>query len=543
MTHVPEYQHWAELLADRANTFPHEQAFTFLGEGPGDADSSITYGELDRRARIIGAQLGDAEVQNRPILLLYPPGLDFIAAIFGSFYAGAIAVPTYPPDSVNLNRTMPRLRAIACDSGATAALTTTAIQSLAEALLPQLPELRRLRWIATDANQGPPEGLQVPTLHSNTLALLQYTSGSTANPRGVMVTHANLLENSAFIYRTFAHSRQSRGVIWLPPYHDMGLIGGILQPVYGAFPCTLMSAMSFLRRPVRWLRTISRVRGTTSGGPNFAYDACVRRIHPDERAELDLSSWDVAFNGAEQVHAETIEAFTGAFSPCGFRRTAFFPCYGLAEGTLQVTGGPKAREPLTRMFSAADLAENRVQGAGGGELATVLVGCGQSAADHQVKVVDPDSSEPLPPNGVGEIWVCGPSVAHGYWNRLDDSERTFRALLRDSTGPQWLRTGDLGFLHEEQLFITGRLKDVLVVRGRNYYPQEVERATEASDTKLRPNCTAAFTIPKDGVERLVVVCEVNRARGLDWMPVIRAIRRNRQGGGSPGVRSCVGCAA
>lgn len=521
-----EYQNWAELLAARAQSFGNEHAFSFLGDGPNATESSLTFGELNSQARLIGTRLRNAEAAGRPVLLLYPPGLEFVAALFGCFYAGAIAVPTYPPDSTKLNRTTPRLRAIVSDSGASIALTSSPTRALAEMIFPHVPELGKLHWISTDTeDDGVKEETPVPAVLSDALALLQYTSGSTARPRGVILTNANLLENSAFIQKAFGHSRQSRGVIWLPPYHDMGLIGGILQPIYAGFPCTLMSPLAFLRRPVRWLRAITSFRGTTSGGPNFAYDACVRRIPAPEREGLDLSSWDVAFNGAEPVRWETIETFAQTFEPYGFRLEAFYPCYGLAEGTLQITGGRKALPPTARAFSKVKLAQNCVGLAQDEDSGRILVGCGQSSVDHEIAIVDPTSLENLPPNRVGEIWVSGSSVAQGYWNRAEDTETAFRAALVGTADHRWLRTGDIGFVYEGELFVTGRLKDLLIIRGRNYYPQEIEGATETSDSRLRTNCSAAFTVSRDGVDRLVVVAEVSRAQSVDYASVITAIRK------------------
>ena len=513
-----------EVLADRARSAADEEAFVFLAD-KNRPESTLTYGELDRQARAIGALLQAAGMSGQRALLLHSPGPQFIAALFGCFYGGAVAIPAYPPDPARLDRTIPRLQAIVRDAGATVVLTTAAMRSVAESIFAQVPDLQTLRWIASDING---DGLERPwrdlALSPDTLAVLQYTSGSTATSRGVMLTHANLLHNSAFIYRAFGHSRRSRGVIWLPPYHDMGLIGGILQPVYGGFPCVLIPPLAFFQRPIRWLRAISRYRGSTSGGPNFAYDLCVRRIPFDQRQELDLSCWEIAFNGAEPVRCETIDAFVQAFEPYGFRREAFYPCYGLAEGTLAVACRIKAHPPVTRAFSTDELKQHRVkEGASGEPRVAALVGCGRPADDHQLAIVEPETVEKLPPNRVGEIWVSGPSVAQGYWNHPKNTGRTFQAFLASGEGP-FLRTGDLGFVHEGELFVTGRLKDLIVVRGRNYYAQDIEVAAEASHAALRRNCGAAFRVEKEGVEHLVVVYEVDTKRPVDYAAVIQAIR-------------------
>lgn len=348
-------------------------------------------------------------------------------------------------------------------------------------------------------------------MSGDTLAFLQYTSGSTGTPKGVMLTHSNLLHNSALIHRCFEHTPHSQGVIWLPPYHDMGLIGGILQPLYGGFPVTLMSPLVFLQRPFVWLQTISQTRATTSGVPNFAYDFCVRKITPEQRAILDLSSWEVAFCGAEPVRADTLDRFTVTFKSCGFRREAFYLCYGLAEATLMVSGGLKAALPTIYTVQGPALKRNRVVMASA-EDADVwkLIGCGQSPPDQKVVIVDPESLIQCPPAQVGEIWISGPGVASGYWNRPEETKQTFGAYLADTGEGPFLRTGDLGFLKDGELFVTGRLKDLIIIGGRNHYPQDIERTVEQSHPSLRPGCCVAFSIDVEGEEQLVVAAEVER---------------------------------
>src|SRR5215469_1189810 len=335
-----------EILRWRALQQPDRLAYTFLEDGETE-EAHLTYGDLDRQARAIGALLQGLGTYGERALLLYPPGLEFIAGFFGCLYAGVVAVPAYPPYPARLVRTLPRLRAIANDAQPVAILTSSTLLSIAGNMWEQALDLQALRWLATDAiDSNLAEQWQQPVLDSTSLTLFQYTSGSTAAPRGAMLTHGNLLHNSALIQHYFEHTAESRGVIWLPHYHDMGLIGGILQPFYAGFPVTLMSPVAFLQRPLRWLQAISRAGGTTSGGPPFAYDLCVRKITPEQRATLNLSSWDVAFTGAEPVRYETLEHFAATFAPCGFRREAFYPCYGLAEATLIASGGLKAALPV-----------------------------------------------------------------------------------------------------------------------------------------------------------------------------------------------------
>jgi 8-amino-7-oxononanoate synthase/acyl carrier protein len=344
-------------------------------------------------------------------------------------------------------------------------------------------------------------------------------------PKGVMLTHSNLMHNSAMITYAFEHSRSGSGCFWLPLYHDMGLIGGILQPLYMGRPNTLMSPTHFLQKPVRWLQAISQSRSTISGGPNFAYDLCAEKVSAEQKRTLDLSSWSLAFNGAEPVRADTIERFSRAFAECGFRREAFYPCYGLAEATLIVAGGYKQSAAVVRSFQAAALEKHDVTPAEPGSPGSrALVGSGGNLLDQNIVIADPDSFEPCGSNHVGEIWVSGPSVAQGYWRREEATQETFQARLRDGRGP-FLRTGDLGFLSDGELFVTGRLKDLIIIRGVNYYPQDIERAVDQAHPKVKNGTGAAFAVGDPGAERLVVVQETERGRNLDVAEIIGAIRR------------------
>lgn len=512
-----------ELLRHRATYQPDEIAFTFLVDGE-DQQVHITNEELDRQARAIGGWLQSLGLEGERALLLYPPGLEFIAAFFGCLYAGVVAVPVYPPRK---NRSLQRIQAIAEDAQAKLALTTGAVMRRVEPLIDETPHLKQLRWLATcHVPRQMEDRWQKPAISRDTLAFLQYTSGSTGTPKGVMLNHGNLLHNSALIAYVFEHTRSGLGVFWLPSYHDMGLIGGILQPLFVGRPNILMSPLAFLQKPFRWLWAITRFRATTSGGPNFAYELCVEKIPPALRAQLDLSSWQVAFNGAEPVRAETIERFTEAFEPYGFRREAFFPCYGLAEATLIVTGGYAKEPPVIRWFEANALEHGRVIPAlPHSPGARPLVGCGQSLPDQRVIIVDPQTCQRLPDGHVGEIWVQGPSVAMGYWNRPEATAATFGGYLRDTNEGPFLRTGDLGFLLNGELFVTGRIKDVIILRGRNIYPQDIELTVQHAHPWLRPDAGAAFTVEQNGRERLVVVHEVERRARGHLEPVLQAIRR------------------
>jgi acyl-CoA synthetase (AMP-forming)/AMP-acid ligase II len=522
---------FVDVLRDRAANLPDQLAYDFLVDGE-EEKISLTYAELDRRARAIGAMLQATCNPGDRAVLLYAPGLDYVAAYLGCLYGGTIAVPAYPPDPMRLNRTLPRLQAIANDAQAAVVLTTVQIHSMAEMLFAVAPDLGQLKWMSTDdVDLARADSWKNPEARSEQVAFLQYTSGSTADPKGVMVTHGNLLHNSKYIYSCFGHTPKSQGVIWLPTYHDMGLIGGVLQPLYAGFPVVLMSPMAFLQRPIRWLRAITRARATTSGGPNFAYELCVRKIRPEDREGLELSSWQVAFNGAEPIRADALDKFVEAFEPYGFRREAFYPCYGLAEGTLISSGGSVSAPPTVRIIRGASLEKNVVEPLDAGSPdARHLIGCGPSLDDSELRIVDPETHVQLAPDHVGEIWLRGGSVAAGYWNRTDESEATFGGRLDTGTGP-FLRTGDLGFVDVNgELYVTGRRKDLIILAGKNYYPQDIEIAVEKAHNTIRTGCTAAFSVELDGAERLIVVAELDKkliqgADPFDPATVVKELKR------------------
>jgi len=507
-----------EVLQWRARSQADVRAFTFLDNGEEEKDH-LTYGELDQRARIIAAFLLSLAKTPERAVLLYPPGLEFIAAFFGCLYAGWVAVPAYPPHLVRWPQALPRLRAIRQDAQPLVALTESRFLARASQMLEQAPDLRTLTWRGTDvlekesANQW-----RDPGVTGDSVAFLQYTSGSTGSPKGVMVSHANLLHNNRMIKQAFQPTEQSTVVGWLPFYHDMGLIGNVLQPVYLGTPCVLMSPAAFLQRPIRWLQAISRYRAHASGGPNFAYDLCVRKISPEQRSTLDLTSWKVAFNGAEPVRHDTLERFASAFAGCGFRRESFYPCYGLAEATLFVTGGLHTQPPRLYSAKASALDQNRLVGAGRGKDVRMLVSCGRPWRDGKVAIVDPESLTRTRPNQIGEVWVGGPHVAQGYWKRAEETEKTFRAYMADTKEGPFLRTGDLGVMKDGELYVTGRLKDLIIIDGRNHYPQDIEQTVEKSHPALRAGCCAAFAVDLEGEERLVIMAELDPRHGADRTP-------------------------
>jgi amino acid adenylation domain-containing protein len=513
------------LLRCRAAGVDDGAAYVFLAGGETETER-LSWRELDAGACKVAAALSETCKPGERALLLFPPGLDFVSAFCGCLYARVVAVPAYPPRP---RRDDERLRAIARDAAPAVVLTTSPLLAGAAQLIERAPELAEASWLAADTLQEAPSW-DGPEARPDDLAFLQYTSGSTASPKGVMVSHANLAHNERMIQTAFGQDEESVVAGWLPLYHDMGLIGNVLQPLWSGGRCVLMSPASFLQRPRRWLEAIGRYRATTSGGPNFAYDLCVRRVAPAERPGLDLSSWRVAFNGAEPVRAETLGRFAAAFAPCGFRRAAFYPCYGLAEATLLVAGGTIGEGPRLAAFSPQSLERNEPKAPAEGAAERRLVGCGRPWLDQRLAIVDPESLAACPAGAVGEIWVAGPSVAQGYWGQPEETERTFGAVTAPG-GEPWLRTGDLGFLAGEELYVTGRLKDLIILRGRNHYPQDLELTAERSHPALRPGGGAAFALEVGSEERLVLVHELERRAedGEDLEQIAAAVRRSIAG--------------
>ncbi len=456
-------------------------------------------------------------------LLLYPSGLDYLAGFFGCLYAGVVAVPAYPPRN---HRNTPRILSILQDAEVAIILTTGQALPQIQSLLQEKANLNNLRWLTTDnLTPGIEHTWQQPSISQDTLAFVQYTSGSTGTPKGVMLTHGNLLHNAMVTYAYMEHSASSKFITWLPVYHDMGLIGGILQPLYGGFSCVMLPPAAFLQRPYRWLEVISRYGGTTSGAPNFAYDLCVDRITPEQRSTLDLSSWNVAFNGAEPIRQETLERFCQTFAECGFRPQAFYPCYGMAEATLMVSGSVKSAVPTTLTVGRTELEHNQIIVNPDGQETISLVSCGLSIPQQQIAIVHADSCTRCLDGEVGEVWVSSPSVGKGYWHRQPETEHTFCAYLQDNNQGPFLRTGDLGFLYHRELFITGRAKDLIIIRGRNLYPQDIERQAESSHSALRLGGVAAFAVELENEEKLVVVQELEFRAKPNLAEVITAIRQ------------------
>ncbi|MDY6938531.1 MAG: fatty acyl-AMP ligase [Cyanobacteriota bacterium] len=527
---MTEYSTLVELLRHRAQSQPDRLAYRFLADGEVES-GRLTYGELDRQARAIAARLQSLGATDSRVLVVYPytAGLEFVAAFFGCLYARAIAVTDNPPRH---DRALLKLENRVTSSGSTVVLTTGALRDNIHKELEKKPEqaptLAKLPWLATDTlDFDRADDWQEVAVTPDTLAFLQYTSGSTGTPKGVMVAHSNVLHNSTVIERCFEHTPESQGLIWLPLYHDMGLIGGVMQPLYAGFPIALMSPVALIQKPFCWLKGISKYRASTSGGPNFAYDLLCRQATPERIASLDLSCWDVAFSGAEPVRQETLDRFVETFAPCGFRREAFYPCYGMAETTLFITGQTKADPPKILYVDGKALEENQVVDvAADGEGVRGVVSCGRGWLGDRIEIVEPDTLTRCTPNRVGEIWVSGAGVGKGYWNQPEETARTFEAYLTDTGEGPFLRTGDLGFARDGEVYITGRIKDLMILWGRNHYPQHLELTVERAHPAIRPNAGAAFSVEVDGEERLVIVYEVDRSflRKLNPEEVFGAIR-------------------
>lgn len=502
---------FGDVLRGRALQQPHQLAYTFL-RFKGAETASVSYRELDWQARSIAARLQYLGATREPALLLYPPGLEYIAAFFGCLYAGAIPVPAYPPHSA---RAVPRIQAIVADAQARFVLSTGQIFAHTERWFAEVQDAVSWTWCLTD-ELAPDEGRNWRESSSagNDIAFLQYTSGSTATPKGVMVSHRNLMHNAALMCERMKHDEQSTSVSWLPIFHDLGLIAGVLQPLYAGASAILLAPASFLQRPLRWLQAISDYRATTSYAPNFAYDLCISRTTPEERAALDLSCWKHALNGAEPVRSETLDAFSTTFAVSGFRRSSFFPAYGMAETTLVVTAKPYGSQPVVRAVLQTELEQGRVVYAPEECSSTErrvqhVVSCGTPGQGMHIVIVDPVKRELCTPGQVGELWIAGESITEGYWQRPAETAEAFQNYLTTHGDSPFLRTGDLGFMEGDEVFLTGRLKEIIILHGRNYYPQDLERSAEQSHPALRPHCSAAFGVQKGHEEAVVIAIEVD----------------------------------
>mgnify|MGYP002623632476 FL=1 len=511
-----------EVLPRTVDVRKEYVAYRYLIDGEIEGPQ-LTYVDVERRSRAVAAAVSAQTELGDRALLLYGSGLEFVPAYFGCLRAGAIAVPAYPPRPERSWQGVQLVAGIARDCRPAVILTGGDDAGRLEALFRDVPELAGIPWINTDhVPDCRSESCRGDDARPDDVVMLQYTSGSTGDPKGVMVSHRNLLQNQRMMQLAFNHCYEAEdvtGVCWLPPYHDMGLMAGIVQCIYVGCPCVVMPPLGILMRPSRWLQAMSRYRAQTSGGPNFIYELCADRISAEEAATLDLSRWNIAGVGAEPIQADTLDRFARHFESSGFRREAFYPSYGLAEATLFVTGGSHLSPPVVRDA----VAEESTQPASGPRQ---MVGCGQPWLGTSVEIVDPETRERCFPGQTGEIWVAGPCVARGYWNAPDETQATFHARLADGNPTEFLRTGDLGTLIDGELFVTGRLKDLIIIRGRNHHPHDVERTVQSVHVALKEGCGAAFGVEIDGEERVIMVQEVDRnSRKLDLKQLLQDVRR------------------
>lgn len=497
-----------DLVRVCADTAPDRPAYTFLAGGEVE-ERTLTWHDVDVRARALATWLGRLSGRGERIVLLFPTGLEFVTAFFGCLYAGAVAVPAYPLDPLRLERTRARLRLMLDDCVPSRVLTTTAYSAAVRSMFDDPRHLDRFEWGLVDTI---PDDLapawSPPEIEGRTLAIIQYTSGSIAGPKGVLLSHRNVLANEAMLADAHGYDAETTFVSWIPLAHDWGLINSIIQPAYSGGRSVLMSTHAFLDKPVRWLRAVSGRRAVSSGGPNFAYDFCVRRIAPEERVGLDLRGWLWAGVGAGPVRSETLIAFSSAFQPFGFTPSAFYSGYGLAEATLLVSDSERFKVPRVLRVDRMSLQKGRIVQRAIGERSTtqLFTTCGTPSAAERVRIVDPETGTVRLEDHVGEVWVAGDNVAEGYWNRPQESRWTFGGVTADGDAP-YLRTGDLGFFHDSELFICGRLKDLIIIRGRNIYPDDIELTAEHSHPAARRGGAVAFAIDGEADERLVVVQE------------------------------------
>jgi acyl-CoA synthetase (AMP-forming)/AMP-acid ligase II len=516
-----------ETCRQRAQDDPARLGYQFLSDGDESA-AELSFGELDLQARAIAAELSRHAEPGARALLHYPPGLEFVTAFFGCLYAGIVAIPAAPldgsrPDSAAAARS----RAIVESSRPQLWLSVAEGHERIDATLREAAGLATLRSIATDGVDPAGAGRwSAPAIDAASVAYLQYSSGSTGTPKGVTLTHGNVLHNLAAIRDLCATGPAPVGALWLPMFHDMGLVAGALMPVTGA-RVKLMSPLAFVHQPYRWLSLLDE-SGSVSAAPNFAFELCTHRVTDKQLAQLDLSGWSCAIVGAERVRPATLERFAERFAACGFKREAFAPCYGLAESTLLVTGGPLGRPPTVRHLDLSALARHEVSETPAGSQSVPLVGCGEPRPGVRVVIVDPDTLRPCSPGRIGEVCVASPSVGTGYWDAPDQTQESF-GLTIDGTEGSFLRTGDLGALVDGQLFVSGRRKDLIIVDGQNHYPPDLEATVEGAHPAVRTGFCAVVAVEDGRSERIVVLAELSvralRRHGVDPDQVATAIRR------------------
>ncbi len=513
-----------DLLKHHAESSPEKKAYIYLRDGEND-EESITFSELYNASLNIAFKLTELNAVNERILMLFPPGMEFIKAFYGCLLAGATAVPAYPPRK---NRSVERIKTLVVDSEARFVLSTAEIHASTERSFNDLNELKSLKWINPDQSPNIIPQTKLKSIMPGDVALLQYTSGSTGNPKGVMVTHHNLMRNLEFLRQNFSLNSQTISVSWLPTFHDMGLVEGMMGTVYSGYTGVLLPPVTFIQKPSRWIKAFDKYRGTHGGAPNFAFDFLVDNVSDEELQGLDLNCISTLYSGAEPIRKATFDRFIETYSGLGISQESLCPTYGMAESTLIISGRGTQRGPYYLNVSAPGLENNKVIPVPDSTPdSRYIVGVGHAWIDTEIRIVNPETLLPTTPNEVGEIWVSGSIVTAGYWNKSELTIETFKAEIKgEENGKHWLRTGDLGFIYDNELFITGRLKDLIILFGKNYYPQDIEYVAEGSHPSLRPAASAAFSVDVDDTEKLVLVCEVERTsiRNLDVESVCNAIR-------------------
>ncbi|MDM8515193.1 fatty acyl-AMP ligase [Desulfobacterales bacterium HSG16] len=496
-----------ELLRNRAIDQPEKTAFIFLQDGHIEKDR-LTYSVLDQKAMSIAARLQAIGIgTGQRALLLYPPGIDYIAAFMGCLYAGVTAVPVYPPHQARPERTLLRLDNVLKSAMPDISLTIAPILDVMRKKFSKDPYLNKMYWLATDDIEDVHKEWKNTPVSEETIACVQYTSGASGKPKGVMISHGNLLHNEKMLQKSFQLEEQSNIVSWLPLYHDMGLVGNMVLALYAGTPCILLSQIAFLKDPLLWLKAISHYKAEYSGSTNSGYELCIRKIDTNE-INIDLSCWKIAFNGFDPVRADTIERFSKKFASCGFSKKSFFPFYGLAEATMTASCGIKNNLPVVCRVQAGAIEKNLIiPTVDSGEKTRIIVGCGNVDCEQNIVIASPDTHKSCKPDTVGEIWISGKNVAKGYCEMPEETKKTFQAFLSDTGEGPFLRTGDLGFIQNNELFVTGKLKDIIVIQERIYYPYAIELIAEQSYSRLRPGCVAAFSTKVNEKNQLIIVAE------------------------------------
>lgn len=502
-------QSWTSELIDALRRHAREQgnavAFRYLKDGERE-ETICTYRELEAKVRAKALWLCAESLSGKRVLLCYPNTPEFVVTMLACLWAGVIAVPVNVPRRSRGTR----LRTIAVDAQVSAILTTQEVPESCHLELEQLADDLVVMMLISENAENVQSNVPLPALSPNAIAYLQYTSGSTCDPKGVMVSHRNIAANCASLTDVVGQGPHVV-VSWLPFYHDMGLVGTIFFPIWCGYSLVFMPPSAFLMKPVRWLQAITRYRGTLSPAPNFAYDLCTRRVSSEQRSQLDLSSWRIAFNGAERIGHDTLQRFSAAFRDSGFRTETFFPCYGLAESTLVVTGGAASEKATVRQFDPESIFEGQAKLS---EKGASYVGCGRPVGKAVVVIADPVTSRSRPEGGVGEIWTVGPSVANGYWNNAVATMDSFEACLAGSEERRFLRTGDIGFFWHDELFIVGRIKDLIIIAGRNIAAEDIELVVEDAHDAIHPGGVIAFADNDNASkEKIVVVAEIPRHFG------------------------------